>query len=279
MIDPEAMLFIYEIANELPNPLPEPPKSLIGVWNEENFSYVFFLEPEDSYMTRLCSSLDLTVSSRHDMKYCDWQEGLPQGGLDICGIRLAPVHDHVYDPSAIMLDPSVVFGDGNHPTTRTCVEFMVEIINKGRVNSAIDLGSGSGILSLIAGKLGLEKVVAVDRNLLAVQSTRKNVSLNGMDQIIKTYEGEARIFMEGQYDLVLANLPFSVLRDLVVLKDTAKNKIWIVSGINQEQSLILKTLFIEQGFVITRERANSPWVTFVAAKKNVWSELFDETYI
>jgi ribosomal protein L11 methylase PrmA len=98
-----------------------------------------------------------------------------------------------------------------------------------------------------------------------------------MTEIIKTCEGEARIFMEDRYDLVLANLPFTVLRDLAVLKEAAKNRIWIVSGINQEQSEILKTLFVEQGFVITRERANTPWITFVAAEKNIWSELFDET--
>ena len=277
MIDPEAWLFIYEIENELPNPLPDAPKSLIGVWNEENFTYVFFLEPEDRYVADLCSRFEMIVSSRHDMKYRDWQEGLPEGGLNICGIRFVPDHEHIYDSNSIILDPSVVFGDGNHPTTRTCVEFMVEIINTGGVKSAIDLGSGSGILSLVAGKLGLDRVVAVDRNLLAVQSTRKNVSLNGMTEIIKTCEGEARIFMEDRYDLVLANLPFTVLRDLAVLKEAAKNRIWIVSGINQEQSEILKTLFVEQGFVITRERANPPWITFVAAEKNIWSELFDET--
>jgi len=277
MIDPEAWLFIYEIENELPNPLPDAPKSLIGVWNEENFTYVFFLEPEDRYVADLCSRFEMIVSSRHDMKYRDWQEGLPEGGLNICGIRFVPDHEHIYDSNSIILDPSVVFGDGNHPTTRTCVEFMVEIINTGGVKSAIDFGSGSGILSLVAGKLGLDRVVAVDRNLLAVQSTRKNVSLNGMTEIIKTCEGEARIFMEDRYDLVLANLPFTVLRDLAVLKEAAKNRIWIVSGINQEQSEILKTLFVEQGFVITRERANPPWVTFVAAEKNIWSELFDET--
>ncbi|MFH0957519.1 MAG: 50S ribosomal protein L11 methyltransferase [Pseudomonadota bacterium] len=276
MIDPEAGLFIYEIKNELPAPLPDAPKSLVGVWNEEDFSYVFFIEPEDHYVAKLCSSLGMTVSSRHDMRYCDWQEGLPKGGLNICGMRFVPDYGVRGDSNSIILDPSVVFGDGNHPTTRTCVEFMVEVINTGRVKSAVDLGSGSGILSLVAARLGLEKVVAVDRNLLAVQSTRKNVSLNGMEGIIKTYEGEARIFMDDRYDLVLANLPFTVLRDLVVLKEAAKNKMWIVSGINLEQSLVLKTLFNEQGFLITRERVNPPWVTLIAAEKFFWSELFDE---
>ena len=57
MIDPETNLFIYEIKKDLPELLPDTPSSLIGVWNEEDFSYVFFSEPEDEYMAKLCSDL------------------------------------------------------------------------------------------------------------------------------------------------------------------------------------------------------------------------------
>ena len=54
MIDPETNLFIYEIKRDLPELLPDTPNSLIGVWNEEDFSYVFFSEPEDEYIERNC---------------------------------------------------------------------------------------------------------------------------------------------------------------------------------------------------------------------------------
>jgi ribosomal protein L11 methyltransferase len=278
MIDPETNLFIYEIKRDLPELLPHTPNSLIGVWNEEDFSYVFFSEPEDQYMAKLCSSFNLAVSCRHEMKYKDWQEGLPDTGLNISGVTFVsadPGPD--LDDKPILLDPSVVFGDGNHPTTQTCVEFLVEMLRTGRIKSVLDLGSGSGILALTAAKLGSTRIVAVDKNRLAVQATRRNVSQNGFEEIIETREGEARIFLNDQYDLILANLPFSVLRDIVVLKETSLNKIWIVSGINTDQAVILKTLFVEQGFVITRERTTSPWVTFVAAKRKYWSELFDDT--
>ncbi len=277
MIDPETNLFIYEIRKDLPELLPDTPHSLIGVWNEEDFSYVFFSEPEDKYMEDLCLSLDLAVSCRHEMKYKDWQEGLPNAGLCISGVTFTPNSKFDLDGKSIILDPSVVFGDGNHPTTRTCVEFLVEIMASGQVESVLDLGSGSGILALTAARLGSKKIVAVDKNRLAVQATRRNVSLNGFEEIIETQEGEARIFLDYQYDLILANLPFSILRDIVVLKETSSKKIWIVSGINADQAEILKTLFMEQGFAITRELAIPPWVTFVAAKQKYWSELFDET--
>jgi ribosomal protein L11 methyltransferase len=277
MIDPETNLFIYEIKRDLPDLLPDTPTSLIGVWNEEDFSYVFFSEPEDQYIERLCSDLDMAVSCRHEMKYKDWQEGLPNAGLSISGVTFTPNSKFDLDGKSIILDPSVVFGDGNHPTTRTCVEFLVEIMAPGQVESVLDLGSGSGILALTAARLGSKKIVAVDKNRLAVQATRRNVSLNGFEETIEIKEGEARIFLDDQYDLILANLPFSILRDIAVLKETSSKKIWIVSGINADQAQILKTLFMEQGFVITRERTTPPWVTFVAAKQKYWSELFDET--
>ncbi len=277
MIDPETNLFIYEIKRDLPDLLPDTPTSLIGVWNEEDFSYVFFSEPEDEYIERLCSDLDLAISCRHEMKYKDWQEGLPNAGLCISGVTFVPGPKLDQTDKFIVLDPSVVFGDGNHPTTQTCVEFLVEILRTGRIKLVLDLGCGSGILALTAARLGCRKVVAVDKNRLAVQATKRNVSLNKFETIIEIREGEARIFMDDQYDLILANLPFSVLRDIVVLKETSSKKVWIVSGINDDQAEILKTLFMEQGFVIIRERTTPPWVTFVAAKQKYWSELFDET--
>lgn len=279
MIDPDTNLFIYEINRDLPDPIPDPPNSLIGVWNEETFSYVFFSEPEDQYIANLCSSYDFAVGSRHEMKYRDWQEGLPDGGLNICGVKFVPSSNSISDGDAIFLDPSVVFGDGNHPTTRSCIEFLVEITKNRCVKSVLDLGSGSGILALVSAKLGSTKVVAVDKNRLAVQATKRNVELNAMSQLIKVREGEARVYLGEEYDLVLANLPFGVLRDLVVLKEASFHKIWIVSGINSEQASVLKTLFHEQCFIITREQATPPWVTFVAAQKKFWSELLDENKI
>ena len=142
-------------------------------------------------------------------------------------------------------------------------------MKKDEVKSALDLGSGSGILALTAARLGASKVVAADKNRLAVQATRLNVSRNGLDDIIETREGEARIFLNRAYDLVMANLPFSVLRDIVVLKETSLIKTWVVSGINADQALTLKTLLEEQGFEIKNEKLTPPWTTFVAAQKDL----------
>lgn len=277
MIDPETNLFIYEIKKDLRDTPPDAPNSMIGIWNEDDFSYIFFSSPEDEYVEWLCRCEESILSGRHQMKYKDWQEGLPQMGLSISGVTFVSGSGFQPNEKTIILDPSVVFGDGNHPTTSACIEFLVDIMKTGKVRSVLDLGSGSGILALTSARLGANRVVAVDKNRLAVQTTMRNVSLNGFGEIILIHEGEARIFLNNHYDLVLANLPFSILRDVAVLKDTGANKLWVVSGINSEQASILKTLFMEQGFIITREKITPPWVTFVAAQKNYWSELFNET--
>ncbi|MGC8657649.1 MAG: 50S ribosomal protein L11 methyltransferase [Desulfomonilaceae bacterium] len=277
MIDPETNLFIYEIKKDLAVNPPDRPNSMIGIWNEDDFSYVFFSSPQDEYVEQLCGGDQSLLSGRHEMKYRDWQEGLPQTGLTIAGVTFVCGSTPRTNGNAIFLDPSVVFGDGNHPTTISCIEFLVDIMNTGKVKSVLDLGCGSGILALASAQLGANKVVAVDKNRLAVQTTKNNISLNAFEQIIQIHEGEARVFLSDQYDLVLANLPFAVLRDVCVLKNAEANGLWVVSGINSEQADILKTLFMEQGFITTGEKITPPWVTFVAAQQKYWSGLFNET--
>ena len=72
--------------------------------------------------------------------------------------------------------------------------------------------------------------------------------------------------MDRPFDVVTANLPFQVLRDLAALRDAARHGAWIVSGINEKQAGVLQELFLEQGYEIAASHPDLPWVTFVAMK-------------
>lgn len=267
MISPDTMLYIYEIPGEAIAIVQDPPGSFVGVWNEEEFSYLFFTQPEDGFVnTRVCSQ-EVCLSGRHEMTYRDWQTGLPAQGLMVGGVNFVPA-DHPHPPSgALLLDPSVVFGDGNHPTTLSCIKFLEDLVRHEHVASMMDLGTGSGILALAAARMGVKRIVAVDRNYLAVQTARSNVEINSLGSIIEVREGEARRYLDKGFDLVAANLPFHVLREIVPLRGAALHKFWIVSGINWEQGRVLKGLFEEQGYEIRGERSDHPWVTFEAVKR------------
>jgi ribosomal protein L11 methyltransferase len=264
MISPDTQLYIYEIRGHSDEiAVHDPPSSFIGIWNEEEFTYLFFTESEDDYVKRnVCGESADCAFSRHDMQYRDWQTGLPARGMSVEGIEFVPA-DHTSAPEgSILLDPSVVFGDGSHPTTCSCLKFLSRTIQTHTVRSVLDLGTGTGILALAAAKLGVPHVTAVDRNILAVQTARENVVINGFQSSIEVHQAEARIFIDSPYDVVLANLPFHVLRDLVTLRGANLHKFWIVSGIDPDQANVLKELFVEQGYRIGEEAADAPWVTF-----------------
>jgi ribosomal protein L11 methyltransferase len=268
MISPETTLYIYEIRGELNAVVQNPPDSFVGVWNEEEFSYLFFTQPEDEFVNTRVLSGEAVLNGRHEMTYRDWQTGLPSQGLTVGQLVFVPA-DHPQPPvGALLLDPSVVFGDGAHPTTLSCLRFLEAMIAEEHIASMLDLGTGSGILALAAARLGLKKIVAVDRNHLAAQTARSNVEINSLSSVIEVREGEARLFLDEAFDLVAANLPFHTLRELVTLRGTALHRFWIVSGINSEQADVLKGLFEEQGYKIVDERRDHPWVTFIEAKES-----------
>jgi ribosomal protein L11 methyltransferase len=77
----------------------------------------------------------------------------------------------------IVIDPGQAFGTGSHPTTRLCLELMLELETRG---SFADLGCGSGVLAIAAAKLGFEPVTAVDSDAAAVEATRANARDNGV---------------------------------------------------------------------------------------------------
>ncbi|MBI5249084.1 MAG: 50S ribosomal protein L11 methyltransferase [Desulfomonile tiedjei] len=268
MIPPDTMLHIYEIRGEMVDiSVPDPPPSFIGIWNEEDFSYLFFTESEDDYIrARVCGN-SLSSWSRHEMKYSDWQTGLPSNGLSIGGFRFVPADDPAPESDSLLLDPSVVFGDGSHPTTTSCLKFLQQVIEFGRIESMLDLGTGTGILALAAARLGVSRILAVDRNRLAAETARKNVRINKLESIIQVEESEARLHIDRTVDLVTANLPFQVLRDLVTLRGANLHRFWIVSGIDRIQAGVLKELLTEQGYSIGNESIDAPWVTFEASKQ------------
>jgi ribosomal protein L11 methyltransferase len=112
----------------------------------------------------------------------------------------------------------------------------------------------------------VSKILAVDRNRLAAETARENVRINKMESLIRIEESEARLHIQDPFDLVAANLPFQVLRDIVTLRGADLHKFWIVSGINRNQAEILKELFYEHGYSAGNESYDKPWVTFTVSK-------------
>lgn len=266
MIPSDALLFVYEVPGDRRDQPPAAPSTFIGLWNEDECTYFFFLGPEEEYVRSVVCSDGSIPYTIHEVRYCDWQDGLPDGGLIVGGVRFVPA-DEVDPPrGAVLLDPSVAFGDASHPTTRACLRAMERIFRSQRVYSFLDLGTGTGILALAAVRMGAQRVLAVDRNVLAVGTARKNVEVNSLQGIVTVREGEARHFLDTPYDIVAANLPFHVLRELCVLRGANCHTNWIVSGISRDQAHTIQDLLGGQGYQLTYECADPPWMTFTLSR-------------
>lgn len=111
----------------------------------------------------------------------------------------------VFSDKHIMLDSRFAFGDGGHPTTQLCADYIEKLIESSSIKSLLDVGCGSGILSILAAKQGLKTVHAFDYDPQSVLQTQKNAKLNHV-RISCTLEDATSYRPIRRYDIVVANL-------------------------------------------------------------------------
>jgi ribosomal protein L11 methyltransferase len=109
---------------------------------------------------------------------------------------------------AVVIDPGRAFGTGSHPTTQLCLGFIVDLA----ASSLLDVGCGSGVLSIAAAKLGFEPVVALDVDPAAVEAARRNAVANGVEVDVR--EGDALQENLPATEFVLANMNLAAVEGL-----------------------------------------------------------------
>ena len=181
-----------------------------------------------------------------------------------------------YEPGAgdivVELDPGRAFGTGQHETTSMCLIELERQLEAGA--SILDVGCGSGILSVTAALLGAGNVDAVDIDAAAVRATRENAAANRVADNIRTMHGslgEAWPFTEpptGRYDLVLANLSARIIRELAgdLLAALNENGAAFVSGIVADQEESCVDALLEAGARALERRAEGDWRLLVVRR-------------
>ena len=152
------------------------------------------------------------------------------------------------DKKIIKIDPGAAFGTGSHPSTYLCLEKMENIFFSDK--KILDIGSGSGILSVAARLLGAKEVYAVDNDYLAINSTKSNFQLNFGDlNNLNTYLGSFNeVILKNQltqFDFVLCNILAEVIKGMIpnIYKCLRNNGEVIFSGIlNSQKDEIIKIL-------------------------------------
>lgn len=223
-------LYTYHLAlAELPA-IDDP--DLIGAWIEDNTAIIFFHRPKERYIRELCRRLGGSIIYEADLDYSEWEAGQDFSAFTVDGFTVAPVWD--ITAADVHLDPSVIFGSGFHPSTRLCLEGLLKYLRTPEItiNSALDLGTGTGLLAIVAALNGVQTVTAVDSNSLACQVARKNAGLNRVVERIAVEEADLRQTLPptAGVDLVVANLYKGLLEELLGKPDFWNASFYILAG-------------------------------------------------
>jgi len=160
------------------------------------------------------------------------------------------------------------FGSGEHETTRTCLE-LLESFNLTKVKKVLDLGSGTGILSIAALLLGAEHAWCVDIEEDAVKSCEQNCLLNGVNERVSHICGTLSAIQEDQFDLVLANIYGDILLDVaseLVTKTKPGAKI-LLSGILWEYNFDVRQKYQNLGCDVIKNRMLEEFSTVLLVKR------------
>lgn len=170
----------------------------------------------------------------------------------------------------ITIEPGMAFGTGTHATTRGCLEFLEEVasrLNRGEI-TALDVGTGSGILSIALAKMGAGSVLALDNDRTALKVARENVKLNGVERKVRLSTRSLEKIDES-FAVVVANLTAETILDLAdALKDrVASGGYLILSGMLKPKTAQVLRCFSPDSFLPARQIRQKEWVTLLLQKR------------
>lgn len=168
----------------------------------------------------------------------------------------------------ILMDPGMAFGTGTHATTRLSLLALEKVIEEDDI--VIDVGSGSGILSIAASLLKAKHVYSYDLDKVAVNSSINNRDLNNLTSAITVKQNNLLkdLQFDKKVDLVVANILAHII--LLMIDDAymhlKENGYFIVSGIIEKEAVNIQAALQERGFSIVEKMTEENWYTFIAKK-------------
>ena len=171
------------------------------------------------------------------------------------------------DDIVLTLDPGMAFGTGLHPTTQMCLQGLEQLVQPGM--SLLDVGTGSGILAILAAKLGAKPIVGVDTDELAVKTAVANATQNKVDDLIAIEQGSLATIEQKGWDIVAVNILAPVIMTMLAQDDllgyVGANGRLILSGIIDEQAQAVETAVYEAGGRIQQTLSIRDWIAFIVS--------------
>ncbi len=231
---PDGRLYIYYFKGRLEKPFTDSGPRFLGNWEEADCFFLFFSAPAETKINELLAMYPgITLADTFDMSYQEWQPmtGFPltAGGFSIFPPWVPPP---TMDDTPLILDPGLVFGSGFHATTHDCLEALEQVCyNSQNIKTAIDIGTGSGLLAVAAALHGVGRIIGLDNNFLAAKTAGHNVRLNHVDDRVLIVKGSALTPVCRKTDLLMANIHYEVMKVIVESSLFLDSRWFILSGL------------------------------------------------
>lgn len=241
-----------------------------SIWEDDQLKAYM---SEDAWNQQIKANLEEMISSLisgyqvSKVQNVNWNERWesdfqPVEIADFCRVRAS---FHAFQPGFehdIVINPKMSFGTGHHETTFMMIETMQQLDFKGR--DVLDFGSGTGILAILAGQLGAQKVIGVEIESMAVENSNENKLINQQPDIF-FIEGQLQDIPNQQFDIILANINRKVLLEsLPQLKEVLHRQGHLMlSGILREDEKIMREAIDRNGFQIIKVKFRGDWSCFL----------------
>ena len=163
----------------------------------------------------------------------------------------------------VELDPGAAFGTGQHATTSLCIRALEDLVRPGM--TVFDVGTGSGVLAIVAAKLGAKRVEAVDFDPVAVRVARENVRQNGAEDVVRTERSDLLKSVEGEADLIIANIIADIIVRLFgeVKGSLAAGGTMLLSGIIEDRLADVVEAAGRHGFSVEKIEQEKGWAAVI----------------
>jgi ribosomal protein L11 methyltransferase len=269
-MNPYKDLYIYEIEGVIDQSHSTFREDFLGCWCEGDCSYIFFsTDKKEVLKTYLADDPSLSLRSETVVDYKDWEAGAELRPFKAGRLHVSPVWETVEtgeDEVLISIDPRLAFGSGNHATTKQCLEALCLVYQDDQPKRVLDLGCGTGILAVAAAKLGGERVLAVDYSNLAVETAERNCQINHVENRVEVVEGEALDHLGWESELLLANLRYYIIEELMESPHFVEKKWYILSGLLWSETQQLLKRLPDFSINVVKIISGDSWSTVVAKR-------------
>ena len=167
----------------------------------------------------------------------------------------------------LIITPKMSFGTGHHPTTHLMVELMQSIDFKNK--TVVDVGTGTGVLAILAEKCGASNIIAIDYDEWSIQNALENIKANNCHHVKLKQQDNLSGIKEA--DIILANINLNVIEELAnsIVSIVKTGTILLVSGFVDKDGKAMKNIFKAKSFVKLKSKKQSDWLAILFEKNDI----------